>query len=70
MGQKANHLPADIINLRSVKKARKRAESRAQGDANAAKFGRSKAERLAEAKTRDKNKRVLDGHALDPKDDT
>jgi hypothetical protein len=60
---------AEIINLRRAKKARQRAESRAQGDANAAKFGQSKAEREAAAKTRDKAKRDLDGHALDPDGD-
>ncbi|MGO4909327.1 DUF4169 family protein [Pseudorhodobacter sp. W20_MBD10_FR17] len=57
---------AEIINLRSVKKAKAKAGTRAQADANAAKFGRTKAEKLAEAARKDKVKRVLDGHALDP----
>ena len=39
---------AEIINLRAVKKARSKTESRAQADANAAKFGRTKAERTLE----------------------
>jgi hypothetical protein len=57
---------AEIINLRSVKKAKTKADTRAQADANATKFGRTKAEKLAEAASKDKAKRVLDGHALDP----
>jgi hypothetical protein len=40
---------AEIINLRSVKKARQRAEATAQADANAAKFGRTKAEKQLES---------------------
>ena len=59
---------AEVINLRSVKKARTRADARAQADANAAKFGRSKAEKRAEATAKEKAMRALDGHALDPKD--
>ncbi len=58
---------AEIINLRSAKKARKRAEARAQGDANAAKFGRTKGEKQADSARKDKAKRDLDGHALGPK---
>ena len=54
---------AEIINLRSVKKAKAKAEARAQGDANAAKFGRRKSERSAEESRQDKAKRDLDGHA-------
>jgi hypothetical protein len=57
---------AEIINLRSVKKARQRAEATAQADANAAKFGRTKAEKQIESARKDKDKRDLDGHALDP----
>ncbi|MFN3606211.1 MAG: DUF4169 family protein [Cypionkella sp.] len=56
---------ADIINLRAVKKAQTRAKARAQGDENAAKFGRSKAEKL-EGKTRAaKAARELDAHKRD-----
>ncbi|MDN5787897.1 DUF4169 family protein [Pseudorhodobacter sp.] len=66
-------MAAEIINLRSVKKARKRAEARAQADANVAKFGRSKADKRAEDAAKAKAKQVLDGHAIegdasDPKD--
>lgn len=60
---------AEIINLRSVKKARNRADARAQADANAAKFGRTLAEKQAEEAAKAKAKRALDGHALAPKAD-
>ncbi|WP_323005501.1 DUF4169 family protein [Pseudorhodobacter sp.] len=56
---------AEIINLRSVKKARIRAALRAQGDANAARFGRSKAERAVETARADKASQTLDGHKRD-----
>lgn len=44
---------SEIINLRQTRKARARAENRARADANAARFGESKAEkarRQAEAR--------------------
>jgi hypothetical protein len=53
---------ADIINLRAAKKAAMRAKSRAQGDENAAKFGRSPAEKTAEKVRADKAKAQLDAH--------
>ena len=39
----------DIVNLNKVRKDRDRTARKAQADANAAKHGRTKAERLAEA---------------------
>lgn len=60
---------AEVINLRQAKKALARAKDRAQGTENAAKFGRSKAERQAEDADRDKARRHLDGHHRDEKDD-
>lgn len=53
---------AEIINLRAAKKARSRAEARAQGDANAARFGRTKAERAIEKARADKARQTLDDH--------
>ena len=53
---------AEIINLRAVRKAKAKAETRAQADANAAKFGRRKAEKSLEAARLAKEKRDLDGH--------
>lgn len=37
------------VNLNQVRKARKRADEKRQADENAVKFGRTKAERLADA---------------------
>jgi len=58
---------AEIINLRAAKKARVKTVARAQSDANATKFGRTKAEKLAEKAAAYKAKRALDAHARDPK---
>ena len=53
---------ADIINLRAAKKAATRAKSRAQGDENAAKFGRNRAQKAAETAQAEKAKAQLDAH--------
>ena len=53
---------AELINLRAVRKAKAKAETRAQADANAAKFGRSKAEKALETSRAEKAKCDLDGH--------
>jgi len=52
----------EIINLRAARKAALRAKARAQGDENAAKFGRSKAERTQSAAHEEKARRDLDAH--------
>lgn len=53
---------ADVINLGRAKKSKARAKSRALGDQNAAKFGRTAAQRKAEDQQNAKSKRDLDGH--------
>lgn len=53
------------ISLSKHRKARARAEKRATGDANAAKFGRSKAEKRAERQRQDRDATKLDGHRRD-----
>ena len=53
---------AEIINLRAAKKARSKTEARAQADANAAKFGRTKAERSLDQAREGKAQATLDGH--------
>lgn len=53
---------AEIINLRAVRKAKDRDAARAKGDENAAKFGRTKAEKSLEAAQAEKARRDLDGH--------
>ena len=54
------------INLNQARKAKARAEKRAKGDENAAKFGRSKAQKATEAADRDRAIRTLDQHKRDP----
>lgn len=51
-----------IVNLSRVRKTRARDEQRQKADANAAKFGRTKAERAADADAADKAARHLDSH--------
>ena len=53
---------AEIVNLRTAKKQRERLKKRAEGDENAAKFGRTKGQREAEAAAAEKARRALDGH--------
>jgi phage protein D len=52
----------EVVNLRAAKKQAARKAARANGDANAAKFGRSKAERALEAARAEKASRDLEGH--------
>lgn len=56
---------AEIFNLRQAKKARQRDERRAAGDENAARFGRTKAQRLAEERDAAKARATLDGKRLE-----
>jgi hypothetical protein len=43
----------DVVNLNHARKARARDEKRVTADANAAKFGRTKAERIAQVASSD-----------------
>lgn len=54
------------VNLRAFRKARQRDEKRAQGDANAAKFGRTKAEKESQARAEDKARTTWEAHKRDP----
>jgi hypothetical protein len=60
---------AEIINLRTAKKQAARKAARARGDENAAKFGRTKAERDLQAAEAAKSSRDLDGHRREPEAD-
>ena len=60
---------AEIVNLNRFRKARARAEDRAQADANAAKFGRSKAEKDLEKARAEKAARDLEAHRRDEDED-
>ncbi len=53
-----------VTNLNQFRKQKTRSAARAQGDANAARFGRTKAEREAEELRRDTARNLLDGHRL------
>ena len=57
---------AEIVNLRAARKAKAKDAARAQGDVNAAKFGRSKAERALQKAQAEKAARDLDGLKRDP----
>lgn len=51
---------SEVVNLNKLRKARERTAKKAEADLNAARFGRSKAERLAEAARQEKAKAQLD----------
>ena len=52
-----------IVNLSLVRKQKARADKRAEADANAARHGRTKAQKALEKAQADKARRDLDGHA-------
>lgn len=51
----------DVVNLRQVRKAKARADKARAADENRVKFGRSKAERLAQSAAQERQARLLDG---------
>lgn len=53
---------AQIINLRTAKKHRARAEKEAQATQNRTLFGRSKSEKLQEALAKDRAEKHIEGH--------
>ncbi|WP_406720661.1 DUF4169 family protein [Thioclava litoralis] len=57
---------SNVTNLNQFRKAKARAEKRAQADANAVKFGRSKAERARDEASESAASRHLDGHKITP----
>jgi hypothetical protein len=52
----------DVINLRQARKQKGRAMKAAAADANRAKFGRTKAERSADATEAARRERAVEGH--------
>ncbi len=52
---------AEIINLRSVRKARVKAEKAGKAQVNRAKFGRTKAEKLRDKIAAERAARAIDG---------
>lgn len=59
---------AEITNLNRYRKDKARADRRRQGDENAARFGRTPAQRRAEDDARARQDRALDQHRRDGDD--
>jgi hypothetical protein len=59
---------SDIVNLRQARKARDRAEEKRRADENAARHGRTKAERLREAAEAERARRTLEAHRFEDED--
>ena len=59
---------AEIINLRTARRARARAEAATRADANRTKFGRTKAEKQNDAAEAARRAKLLDGARLDEPD--
>lgn len=55
-----------VLNLNKARKAKARKDKRAKADANAVKFGRTKAERTVEAKQSAKDVARLEAHRREP----
>lgn len=51
----------DVVNLRAVRKARARTSREVEAQANRAKFGRTKGEKLREAQDAERAAKLLDG---------
>lgn len=54
-----------VVNLRQARKQRERADLRAQGDANAAKYGEAKAPRKAREAEASRSERAHEAHRRD-----
>ena len=54
-------MTADVVNLKKARKARARAERSATADANRARFGRTRAERVKAAADEQRRDALLDG---------
>ena len=58
----------DLVNLKRFKKRAEKEQSARQADANRAKFGRSKSERVLEQQRDERANNLLDQHRLDDGD--
>lgn len=56
---------AEIVNLRTMRKHRDRAEKERKAEENRALHGRTKAEKNAEATDRERERAHLDGHRIE-----
>ncbi len=59
---------AEIVNLRSARKARARSQKRSDADENAVRFGRTKALKALEKARADKARGSLDAHKLEDRE--
>lgn len=57
---------AEVVNLKAARKQAENAKKRAQADANAAKFGRTKAEKARDMAEAELARQRLDAHRMDP----
>lgn len=56
---------AEIINLRSVRKAKQRSEKEGQAQANRALFGRTKGQKQRDALEKEQARKLVDGQKLE-----
>ena len=59
----------DVINLKRFKKSKKRTDKEQSATENRIKHGRTRAEKKTEKSLKDLEKRKLDGHKRDDKDE-
>jgi hypothetical protein len=57
---------ADILSLSKARKAKARADKEATAAANRAKFGRTKAERVADESRKNLATKLIDAHRREP----
>jgi hypothetical protein len=55
----------DLVNLKRFRKRAEKEQSARQADANRAKFGRSKSERVSEQQRNERSADLLEQHRLD-----
>jgi hypothetical protein len=60
----------DVVNLKRFRKRTEREQSAKQADANRARFGRAKSERLQEEQRTRRAKDLLDQHRIDGEDES
>ena len=58
----------DVVNLKRFKKRAEKAQSAKQADANRARFGRTKSERVLEERRTNRTDDLLDQHRIDGED--
>ena len=58
----------DVVNLKRFRKRAAREQSAKQADANRARFGRTKSERILDERRGDRANELLDQHRIDGED--